>query len=108
MPFLEKARNDIGKTDEIDAIAAVMSVLGKDIDALLHPRSDDGAGVAISVLLAARWRVEQQSTVNRNAVVRQLDLGIDASKALSDKQIIEMSNWRIREHDTVEKRIDRG
>lgn len=53
-----------------------MSVLGEDIDALVCPRSD-GPRVAISVLLAARRRVEQQSTANRNAlnaVVHQLDL----------------------------------
>lgn len=55
--------------------------------------------------------MEQQSTANRNAlnaVVRQLDLGIDARKAHSDKQVIEISYWRIREHDTIEQRIARG
>lgn len=86
-PPRNKARNGIGKTDQINAIAAAMSVLGEDIDALLHRRCD-GARVAISVLLAARRRVEQQSTANRNAlqaVARQLDLGINTRKALSDK-----------------------
>lgn len=57
-PPRKTARNGIDKTDEIDAIAAAMSVLGQDVDQLLHPRSD-GARVAISVLLAARRRVEQ-------------------------------------------------
>lgn len=37
-PPRKKARNGIGKTDQIDAIAAAMSVLGEDIHALLHPR----------------------------------------------------------------------
>ncbi|WPR66139.1 transposase [Glutamicibacter protophormiae] len=109
-PPRKKARNGIGKTDQIDAIAAAMSVLGQDIDQLLHPRND-GARVAISVLLAARRRVEQQSTANRNALnalVRQIDLGIDARKALSDKQVLEIGTWRIRESDTVEQRIARG
>lgn len=58
-PPRKKARNGIGKTDQIDAIPAAMSVLGEDIDALLHPRSY-GTRVAISVLLAARRPVEQQ------------------------------------------------
>lgn len=50
-------------------------------------------------------------TANRNklnAVVRQFDLGIDARKALSNNQVIEIINWRIREHDTVEQRVARG
>ena len=109
-PPRKKARNGIGKTGQIDANVKAMSVLGEDIDAPLHPRCD-GVRVVISVLLAARRRVEQQSTANRNAlnaVVRQLDLGIDARKALSDKQVIDIGNWRIREHDSVEQRIARG
>lgn len=71
----------------------------------------DGPRVAISVLLAARRCVEQQSTANRNSLnakARQLDLGIDPCEGLTDKQLIEIRNWRIREHDTVEKRIARG
>lgn len=109
-PPRKKARNGVGKIDQIVAIAAAMSVLGQDVDQLLHPRSD-GARVAISVLLAARRRVEQQSTAGRNALnalVRQIDLGIDARKALSDKQVFEIGNWRIRESDTVEQRIAHG
>lgn len=39
--------------------------------------------------------------------MRQIDLGSDARKALSDKQVLEIGNWRIRESDTVEQRIAR-
>lgn len=36
-PPRKKVRNGIGTTDHTDAVAAAMSVLGEDIDTLLHP-----------------------------------------------------------------------
>lgn len=88
-PPKKKARRGIGKSDPIDAIAAATSVLGQETDLLLHPRRDEERA-AISVLLAARCRVEHQRTVNRNALnalVWQVDLGIDARKALTDRKV---------------------
>lgn len=108
-PPKKKTRRGVGKTDQIDAFAAAMSVLGQETELLLHPRRD-GERAAISVLLAARRRVDHQRTANRNALnalVRQVDLGIDARKALSDAQVNEISSWRAREQDTVDQRVAR-
>lgn len=66
-PPMKKARHGVGKTDQIDAVAAATSVLGQEIDLLLHP-CHDGERAAISVLLAARRRLDHQRTANRNAL----------------------------------------
>jgi transposase len=104
-----QARAGVGKTDEIDATAAAMSILGMDLERLLQPRSD-GTRAAISVLLASRRRVEQQRTANRNALnalVRTIDLGIDARKALTDQQVADISSWRARATDGIDQEVAR-
>lgn len=108
-PPRKQARAGVGKTDEIDATAAAMSVLGKDLTDLLLPRAE-GVRSAISVLLASRQRVDHQRTMNRNALnalVREIDLGLDTRKALTDRRLIEISAWRHRVGDTAEQRIAR-
>lgn len=108
-PPKKQARAGVGKTDEIDATAAAMSVLGKDLSNLLHPRAE-GVRTAISVLLASRHRVDHQRTMNRNALnalVREINLGLDTRKALTDRQLTEISAWRHRTGDTTEERIAR-
>ena len=108
-PPRKAVRAGVGKTDEIDATAAATGVLGTDVDRLLHPRTD-GARAALSVLLASRRRVEKQSTANRNALnalVRQIDLGLDTRWAVTDKQVAEIRAWRPRTTDSVEQQIAR-
>lgn len=108
-PPSKQARAGVGKTDEIDATAAAMRVLGKDLTNLLHPRAE-GVRTAISVLLASRHRVDHQRTMNRNALnalVREINLGLDTRKALIDRQLNEISAWRHRAGDTTEQRIAR-
>lgn len=108
-PPKKKARHGVGKSDPIDGFAAAASILGQETDLLLQPRRD-GERDAISVLLAARRRIDHQRTANRNALnalARQIDLGVDARHALTDKQVKEISEWRAREHDTVEERVAR-
>ena len=108
-PPRKAARAGVGKTDEIDATAAATSILGTEVDRLLHPRTD-GARTALSVLLASRRRVEQQCTANRNALnalVRQIDLGLDTRKALTNKRIVAISAWRPRATDSVEQQVAR-
>jgi transposase len=108
-PLRKAARAGAGKTDIIDATAAAMGILGTDVERLLKPRTD-GARAALSVLLASRRRVEQQCTANRNALnalVRQIDLGLDTRHALADKQVSEISTWRARPTDYVEQQIAR-
>lgn len=39
-PPRKEARAGVGKTDEIDATAVAMGILGKDLEQLLQPRSD--------------------------------------------------------------------
>lgn len=109
-PPRKKARHGVGKSDPIDAFAAATSILGQETELLLHPRCD-GERAAISVLLAARRRIDHQRTANRNALnalVRLIDLGVDARHALTDAQLKGISEWRTREHDTIDQRIARA
>ena len=108
-PPRKKTRRGAGKTHAIDAAAAAASVLGTVLDRLLQPRAD-GARAAINVLLASRRRVEQQCTANRNALnalVREIDLGLDTRRALTDQQVADISTWRTRPADSVEQKIAR-
>jgi hypothetical protein len=87
-----------------------MSVLGHDITTLAQPRGD-GARTAVSVLLATRRRLEQQRTANRNALnalVRQIDLGLDTRRALTDRQVTTIAGWRTRATDTIDQSIGRA
>ncbi len=104
-PPSKRARGGAGKTDEHDAIAAARSILGKDLTDLLHPRINE-LRAAINVLLTSRGRVDQQRTINRNALnalVREIDLGLDTRRPLSDRQVTEIIRWRSRSSDTVEQ-----
>lgn len=40
--------------------------------------------------------------------MRQADLGIDARKALTDRQVWEIRDWRARDYDTVDQRVARA
>lgn len=108
-PPRKQARAGVGKTDEIDATAAALSILGTETALLLQPRAD-GIRTGLSLLLTRRRRLDRQRTANRNALnalVRQIDLGLDTRHALSDQQIIEISSWRTRRIDTLEQGIAR-
>lgn len=108
-PPRKKARHGVGKSDPIDAFAAARSVLGQVPELLLHPRCD-GERAAIGVLLAAQRRIDHQCTANRhalNALVRLIDLGVDARHALTDAQLKEISEWRTREDDNIDQRVAR-
>lgn len=109
-PPRKKDRAGVGKTDEIDATAAAMGVLGQDTDRLLLPRAD-GIRSALNVLVGSRNRIDAHRTATRNALnalVREIDLGIDARKALSDREIRQISSWRDHPSDTVEQRYARA
>ncbi len=108
-PPRRQARAGVGKTDEIDATAAAMSILGTGIDLLSQPRAD-GIRAAMNLLLTRRRRIEQQCTANRNALnalVRQTDLGLDTRRALTDQQSADIRSWRSRRSDGLEQRIAR-
>lgn len=86
-----------GKSDTLDAEAAARSVLGRDYDQLARPRQS-GRRAALRILLASRSIIDQQRTANRNALnalLRSIDLGIDARKAVTDQQVRTIAAWRI-------------
>lgn len=58
-PPKKKSRAGVGKSDEIDATATAMGVVGKDITELLHPRAR-----AYAPRSACCWPVRVVSTTN--------------------------------------------
>lgn len=108
-PPRRKDQSSRGKSDEIDATAAAISILGKDISKLLRPRSE-GARAALSILSASRGRIDTQRTINRNslsALLRTFDLGIDARQSLTARQIKQISVWRQHSSDSIDQRFAR-
>lgn len=86
-----------GKSDSLDAEAAAREVLGREFDHLARPRQA-GQRTALRVLLASRSILDQQRTANRNALLallRSVDLGIDARKPLTNAQVRTIATWRI-------------
>ena len=86
------------KNDSIDAIKAARSPLDKDVDKLADVRTGE-AQECTKVLLAARNRMTGESTraVNAlNALLRGIDLGIDARRKLTITQIRAVARWRAR------------
>ena len=109
-PPRKQARAGVGKTDEIDATAAAMGVLYQNTERLLTPRAE-GTRSALNVLVAARERIDAERTRNRNALnalVREIDLGVDARKPLTDKQVKEINAWREHPTDSVAQRYARA
>ncbi|MQA36051.1 IS110 family transposase [Modestobacter roseus] len=95
-PAARSTHAHAGKSDALDAEAAARSVIGRDYDTLPRPR-DNGPRTALRVLLAARSIIDTQRTANRNALtalLRTLDLGVDARKPLTDTQVRAIAAWR--------------
>lgn len=94
-----RSRRGLGKSDPLDAQAIATAALSTDVTALRHPRQDDGTRAALRVLVAARDQMTVERTANVNALlalVRTVDLGIDARKPLNAAQIDEIARWRAR------------
>lgn len=86
------------KDDTIDAIKAARGVLGKRADRLAEVRAGE-LQEALKVLLAARDRMASESTRSVNALtalLRGMDLGIDARRKLTATQIRQVARWRTR------------
>jgi transposase len=95
-PAARKTHAHSGKSDELDAEAAARAVLGRDYDQLARPRHA-GQRAALRILLASRSIIDHQRTANRNALtalLRSLDLGIDARKPLTDAHVRTIAAWR--------------
>jgi transposase len=100
-PPRRTSRRQAGKSDQIDAIAAARSVLATEIERLIQPRRD-GILAALRVLLTARRSLDSRRTADRNALtalLRSIDLGIDARAALTDQQLRQIAAWRARPRD---------
>ena len=94
------ARRGAGKSDPLDAAAIGASVLVLEEFQLRNPRHDDGVRAALRVLVSAREQmtIERTSKVNAlTALLRIVDLGIDARKPLPNTKITEFSHWRVRD-----------
>lgn len=94
-----RAHRGVGKSDPLDARRIADTALPLDEDQLRHPRSDEGERAALRVLVTARDHMTGERTAAVNALtalVRVIDLGIDARRPLRSKQIIEISRWRPR------------
>jgi len=98
-PTISRAESrGVGKTDTLDAVRIARSVLGRDTDRLRVPRAE-GDRVAVRVLVVAREQMTTERTRAINALtalVRAVDLGIDARKPLTTRQVRGIAAWRIR------------
>ncbi|QAY62555.1 IS110 family transposase [Xylanimonas allomyrinae] len=94
-----KANRGLGKSDPLDARRIAAAVLPLNVLNLRHLRKDDGTRAALRVVVAARDHMTSERTGTINtliALLRAVDLGIDARKPLSSAQILEVSRWRTR------------
>ena len=99
-------RHGTGKSDEPDAVRIARAVLGLAVTDLRTPRalSTDRTRVAMRVLVVAREQMTGQRTRAVNALialVRTIDLGIDARKPLTAGQISTIAGWRNRDEDAT-------
>ncbi len=97
-----RAHRGTGKSDPMDAHRIAAAVLSLEPHKLRHPRSDEGVRAALRILLTAREHMttERTATINAlTALLRVVDLGIDARKPLTARQISEVARWRTRVED---------
>ena len=89
-----------GKNDDLDAVRIARSVLGVGITMLRRPRADTGPRVALRVLVIAREEMtaDRTRTINAlTALLRTVDLGVDARRPLTAGQVTTISGWRARD-----------
>lgn len=94
-----KANRGVGKSDPLDAQRIAATVLPLQVGRQRHLREDTGPRAGLRILMAARDQMtsERIATINAlTALLRVLDLGIDARKPLTGKQITEIGKWRPR------------
>lgn len=109
-PPRRAARAGHGKSDHIDAVAAARSVLADHTERLAQPRTGDRRQ-ALQLLLTARRLIERQRTQDRNALtalLRGIELGIDARRALTPAQLRQIAGWRPRAGDSVAQAVARA
>ena len=100
LPYSPRRRGP--KNDTIDAEAIGRSVVGVEEALLRRPRSHDAIRTGLRVLVVAREELNAERTRSINALtalVRSVDLGLDARRALSGSQISTIARWRARSED---------
>lgn len=106
-------RRGIGKSDALDAARIARGVLGLAEHQLRTPRSlsvgegtSHGSRVALRALVVARDQMtgERTRTINAlTALLRTIDLGVDARKPLTTHQISVITGWRERDEDLARR-----
>lgn len=102
-------RRSKGKSDELDALRAAQATLSLPADRLIEAKAGDVI-TALRVLSVAREGMTRQRTAAINsltALVRTVELGMDARKSLTDKQIRQVASWRTRQ-ENVAARVSRA
>ncbi|GAB3812195.1 transposase [Kribbella italica] len=95
-----RGHRGVGKSDPLDARRIAEATLPLEADQLRRPRTGDGERAALRVLVAARDHMTGERTATVNALialVRAVDLGVEARRPLSNQQIVEISRWRTRD-----------
>jgi transposase len=99
-------RRGTGKSDDLDAVRIARAVLGLMVTDLRTPRAlpTDRARVAMRVLVVAREQMAGERTRAASALtalLRTIDLGIDARKPLTARQFAVIAAWRERNEDAT-------
>jgi transposase len=94
-----RADRGVGKSDLLDARRIASAALPLDDTQLRRPRSNEGARAAVRILIASRDHITNERTAAINALIallRVVDLGVDARGTLSTGQITAIAAWRSR------------
>ncbi|AOD24886.1 transposase (plasmid) [Rhodococcus sp. p52] len=94
-----RANRGVGKSDPLDARRIAQAALPLDHTQLRLPRTDEGARAALRILVASRDHITNERTAAINALIallRVVDLGIDARGTLNTGRISEIAAWRAR------------
>jgi transposase len=103
-----RSRRGTGKSDPIDAHRIAAAVLPLDTSRLRRPRADpgldQGVRAALQILVTARDQMTTERTAHINALtalLRAVDLGIDARKPLTLTQTRAIARWRARHNEDL-------
>lgn len=97
-----RSNRGLGKSDPLDAHRIAAAVLPLDSSQLRRPRLAEGVRAALRVLIASRDHMTAERTATVNALIallRVVDLGIDARQPLTRTQISTVARWRSRDEN---------
>lgn len=98
-PMPRRRRGAKGKSDALDACHIATATLTLSTDQLRHRRQEDGTRAAVQVLLTSRDHLTNERTRAVNALtalLRIIDLGVDAHKPLGPEKITDIARWKTR------------